>query len=246
MMNSPSCLQGQKNSARCKAVLVTMMVLANAMLHAQTFTKVTTGALVNDGGGSRAVVWVDYDQDHDLDLFVTNGPRAGQRAFLYRNDGAPNFTFTKITDSPLVGDNARADGSSWGDYDNDGDIDAYVATWYGDRNLFYENNGAGLFTKITSSAIVGDNDFTETCSWGDYDNDGWLDLYVSNSGDANSTGPQRNFLYHNNGNKTFTKITTGAIATDAFYSRGVNWVDYDDDDDIDMFVANEENQANNL
>ncbi len=227
-------------------LLLTALFMNANFLHAQTFTRITTGAPATDGGASRAVVWVDYDHDNDLDLFVSNGLRAGQRAFLYRNDGAPNFTFTKITDSPLVGDAARSDGSTWGDYDNDGDVDAYVATWYGDRNLFYENNGAGLFTKITTNTIVGDNDFTETCSWGDYDNDGWLDLYVSNSGDAASTGPQRNFLYRNNSNKTFTKITTGAIATDAFYSRGVNWVDYDEDGDFDMFVTNEEAQANNL
>jgi len=236
----------KKKNARCKMLLAALTVLLSTTLHAQTFTKITTGALVTDGGASRSVTWVDYDNDNDLDLFVTNGPRSGQRAFLYRNDGPPNYTFTKITDSPVVGDNARSDGSSWGDYDNDGDADAYVATWYGDRNLFYDNGGAGAFTKITANTIVGDNDFSETCSWGDYDNDGFLDLYVANSGDANSTGPQRNYLYHNNGNKTFTKITTGAIVTDAFYSRGVNWVDYDDDGDFDMFVANEENQNNNL
>ncbi len=243
---TPHILARQRKAIYHMLFLAALIFMFNATLHAQTFTKITTGALVTDGGASRAVVWADYDKDNDLDLFVSNGPRAGQRAFLYRNDGAPNYTFTKITDSPLVGDNARSDGSSWGDYDNDGDVDAYVATWYGDRNLFYDNAGAGVFTKIVSGVIVGDNDFSETCSWGDYDNDGFLDLYVANSGDVNSTGPQRNILYHNNGNKTFTKIATGAIVTDAFYSRGVNWVDYDEDGDFDMFVANEENQNNNL
>ncbi len=245
MTNAMAYDQSRKRMG-CVTMCFAAMLAFLATLHAQTFTKITSGALVTDGGASRSVTWVDYDNDNDLDLFVTNGPRAGQRAFLYRNDGAPNYTFTKITDSPLVGDNARSDGSSWGDYDNDGDPDAYVATWYGDRNLFYDNSGAGAFTKITANTVVSDNDFSETCSWGDYDNDGFLDLYVANSGDANSTGPQRNYLYHNNGNKTFTKITSGAIATEAFYSRGVNWVDYDDDGDFDMFVANEENQNNNL
>ncbi|MCI0694080.1 FG-GAP-like repeat-containing protein [candidate division KSB1 bacterium] len=212
----------------------------------QDFTAITTGALVDDAGAARGVSWIDFNNDGLLDLFVTRGPRQGQTALLFRNDGGPNFAFTKITGSPLVSDVARSDGSSWGDYDNDGDPDAYVVTWYGDRNLFYENNGNGTFTKITASAIVNDNDFSETSAWGDYDNDGHLDLYVTNSGDPNATGPQRNFLYRNNGNKSFAKITGGAPATDLFYSRRVNWVDYDDDGDIDLFVANEENQNNNL
>lgn len=237
-----------KKTTRLSKIFMSVMALFffGERSSSQDFTAITTGALVDDAGAARGVSWIDFNNDGLLDLFVTRGPRQGQTALLFRNDGGPNFAFTKITGSPLVSDVARSDGSSWGDYDNDGDPDAYVVTWYGDRNLFYENNGNGTFTKITASAIVNDNDFSETSAWGDYDNDGHLDLYVTNSGDPSATGPQRNFLYRNNGNKSFAKITSGAPATDLFYSRGVNWVDYDDDGDLDLFVANEENQNNNF
>ncbi|MGH7450164.1 MAG: FG-GAP-like repeat-containing protein [bacterium] len=223
------------NLSKILMLAVTLLALVERS-SSQDFIAITTGALVDDAGAARGVSWIDFNNDGFLDLFVTRGPRQGQTALLFRNDGGPNFAFTKITGSPLVNDVARSDGSSWGDYDNDGDPDAYVVTWYGDRNLFYENNGNGTFTKITTSASA----------WGDYDNDGHLDLYVTNSGDPNATGPQRNFLYRNNGNKSFAKIASGAPPTDLFYSRGVNWIDYDDDGDLDLFVANEENQNNNL
>jgi len=216
-----------------------------AQLRGQTFSGITTGALVSDGGASRSVNWVDFDNDGDLDLFVSNGLRATENHFCYRNDGPPNFTFTKIIEGALVTTKARAVGSSWGDFDNDGDLDAYVTTWYGDKNLFYENSNAS-FTRVMVGAIANDGSLSETCAWGDFDNDGDLDLYVTNSGDVNSTGPQRNSLYRNNGDKTFTKITSGAPVTDAHYSRGANWVDYDDDGDLDLFVANEENQVNDF
>lgn len=214
-------------------------------LFGQSFTKITNGAAVTSGGASRSVNWIDYDNDGLLDLFVSNGLRAGQDNFLYRNEGAPDYALTSITGSSIVSDRGKSDGSSWGDYDNDGDQDVFVVNWYNENNMFFENNG-GTFSRITTGALVNDGGLSETCSWGDYDNDGFLDLYVSNSGDVNQTGPRPNFLYHNNGEKTFTKITSGAIATDLFYSRGINWVDYDDDGDLDMFVANEENQTNNL
>ncbi len=228
------------------APVLAVILIANAPLHGQTFTKVTAGALVSDTGAWRSVNWVDYDTDGDLDLFVTSGLRAARSNLLFRNDGSPNFSFTKITEGLIVNTPNRGVGSSWGDYDNDGDLDAVITTWYGDTNPFFENNGNGVFTRLTTGSVATDGSFSEACAWGDYDNDGDLDLYVSNSGDVNATGPQRNFLYQNNGNKTFTKITTGALVTDLKYSRGVNWVDYDDDGDLDMFVANEENQTDDL
>lgn len=136
---------------------------------AQTFTRITTGAHVTDGGSSRSVNWVDIDGDRDLDLFVSNGPNPGQLAFLYRNDGAPNWTFTKITNDPIVLDAGRSDGASFADVDNDGDLDAEVATWYGDVDYFYLGDGAGGFTKVTTQPPATTGAFSESCSWGDYD-----------------------------------------------------------------------------
>jgi hypothetical protein len=159
------------------------------------------------------------------------------------NSGAPGFTFTKVTSGAIVNSHGRSDGSSWADVDNDGRTDAFVVNWYGDNNLFYHNDGGGAFTQITSGPPVNDGGYSETCAWGDYDNDGHIDLYVTNSG---QTTGDPNFLYHNNGDGTFTKVTSGPPVEDHFLSRGANWVDYDGDGDMDLFVANEGDQPNNL
>lgn len=222
-----------------KLFLLSVTLLLMQSVQAQYFSKVTSGSHVTDGGSSRAVNWIDYDNDGDLDLFVTNGPQGGQNNFLYRNDG--NEVFTKITDSPVTLDNRSSDGSTWGDYDNDGDEDLYVTNWYGQPNLLYINNGNGTFTQITGSAVSTNNTFSEAASWGDMDNDGDLDLYV-----CNSDGDRRNNLYRNNGDGSFTRITAGPAVTETYYSRNADWIDINNDGKPDLFVTNEGNQHENV
>ena len=216
-------------------VVVSFAVSASAQL----FTKVTDGNPVNDGGDSRAVNWIDYDNDGDLDLYVTNGPQAGQNNFLYQNNG--DETFTKITSVVIANDGKASDGSTWGDYDNDGDLDLFVANWWGQNNLLYSNNGDGTFTFESALAPSIGETYSETASWGDYNIDGYIDLYVCNSG-----GTRRNQLFLNNTNGTFTEIATGSLVTDRHYSRNADWVDYNRDAIPDLYVANEENQNNAL
>ena len=216
-------------------VVVSFAVSASAQL----FTKVTEGNPVNDGGDSRAVNWIDYDNDGDLDLYVTNGPQAGQNNFLYQNNG--DETFTKITSVVIANDGKASDGSTWGDYDNDGDLDLFVANWWGQNNLLYSNNGDGTFTFESALAPSIGETYSETASWGDYNIDGYIDLYVCNSG-----GTRRNQLFLNNTNGTFTEIATGSLVTDHHYSRNADWVDYNRDAIPDLYVANEENQNNAL
>ncbi len=208
--------------------LLTLFVLT---AQAQYFTKVTTGPQSNDGGDSRSVNWVDYDNDNDLDLFISNGPSAKAKNFLYKNNG--NGTFTKVTDLSVVNDPGSYDGSTWADYDNDGHIDAFTVTWYGQLNSLHRQRN-GVFEKVFPGEIAKDQTYSETASWGDYDNDGYVDLYL-----ANSSVKLQNFLYHNNGDGTFTKVLTGALVTDATASRSVDWCDLDNDGDLDLFVANE-------
>lgn len=222
-----------------KVLLLGVLMLLSQSLHAQYFSKVTTGIQVTDGGDSRAVNWIDYDNDGDLDLFVTNGKQGGQNNFLYRNDGSG--TFTKISDSPVTLDSRSSDGSTWGDYDNDGDEDLYVTNWYGQPNLFYMNNGDGSFTQITGSAVSTASTYSEAASWGDMDNDGDLDLYV-----CNSEGDKRNNFYQNNGDGSFTRITTGVAVTEAYFSRNADWIDINNDGKLDLFVTNEANQHENV
>ena len=216
-----------------------LLLLGTSLGYAQPFTRIDIGALVSDQGDSRSVNFVDYDNDGDLDLFVSNGPQAGSTNFLYRNDG--EGVFTKIAEDPIVSDHTPSVGTTWGDYDNDGDLDLYVTNWYGQPNQLYANNGDGTFDRITTGPPVADPGFSEAASWGDYDADGDLDLYV-----ANSDGSLRNALYTNKGDGSFTRVDSGAPVTDTRASRSVSWVDYDADGDLDLFVTNEFSQVNDL
>ncbi len=196
-----------------------------------TFTKITTGAIVNDGGYSLNCGWVDYDNDGWQDVFVANANfGAGENNFLYKNNG--DGTFTKITSGSIVTDGGNSTGASWGDYDNDGDLDLFVTNYFAENNFLYRNDGSGIFTKITAGEIVNDGGASVGSAWGDYDNDGDLDLFVSNDNDQNE------FLYNNNGNGTFTKVTTGDIVNSGGRSNGSVWGDYDLDGDLDLYVAN--------
>ena len=206
----------------------------------QTFTKITTGPVVTTDADSRSVNWVDINNDGLVDLFISNGKAGGQNNMLYINLGGGQFT--KVTSDSIVMDNKPSDGATFADCDNDGDLDAFVVNWYNQNNLFYTNDGAGNFTAISSAPVVTSGGYSETASWGDYDNDGLLDLYVTRSGGTVSTN--KNLLYHNDGGNTFTKILSGTPVTDATISRCVNWTDMDDDGDLDLFVTNEGNFNN--
>jgi len=214
------------------AIATTVVLLISAAVgfaQAPFFTRVLTGEIANDLHDSFSNCWGDFDNDGDQDLFVTTSS-AGQSNLLYFNNG--NGTFTKITEGDIVVDEGRSYSCTAGDYDNDGDLDIFVANSDGQNNFLYSNNGNGTFTRILNGAVVNDGGDSQGCSWGDYDNDGDLDIFVANGSDQN------NFLYSNNGNGTFTKITAGIIVNDAGNSKGCSWADYDNDGDVDLFIAN--------
>ena len=200
------------------------------------FTRITSGPVVTDGGSSMGCAWGDYNGDGLPDLFIANDD--GENNFLYMNSGGG--AFTKVSTGPVVTDGGRSFAGSWGDYDNDGDLDLYVANIAGEANFLYTNNGSGTFTKVTSGDIVTDTDRSNGCAWADYDNDGNLDLFVANNaGDDNR-------LYRNNGDGTFTKITSGDVVNDGGNSVTGGWCDYDLDGDMDLFVANNGGENNFL
>jgi hypothetical protein len=194
-----------------------------------TFTKITSGSIVNEGGACVPSAWADYNNDGFLDLFVGNG--AGNN-FLYRNKG--DGTFVKITSGSPVNEGGAV-GCSWGDYDNDGFLDLFVSNGgigSPTNNFLYHNQRDGTFVKVTSGSIVTDVGNFVHCAWGDYDNDGFLDLFV-----CRQLG-QNNSLYHNNGDGTFTRITQGSLVNDGGNSVACAWVDYDNDGFLDLFVTN--------
>lgn len=196
----------------------------------ETFAKISDPAnpIVNDDGFSFASSWGDYDNDTDLDLFVTNWGKAN---FLYQNNGDGTFTRIEDPNNPVVNDVAHSTGGSWIDYDNDSYLDLFV-TNYDEANALYHNNGDGTFTKITTGDIVTDQGFGESCAPADYDNDGYVDLFVANRAGTNA-------LYHNNGDGTFTKITSGDIVTDNANFHAGSWGDYDNDGFLDLYVIKE-------
>ena len=147
-------------------------------------------------------------------------------------------TFTDVTSIAGVGGTEdHSNGAAWGDYDNDGDLDLYVATE--PRHTLYRNDGDGTFADVTVIAGVGDPTATGGgAAWGDYDNDGDLDLYVGYNNGGDDT-PVPNILYRNNGDGTFTDVTATAGVGDEYDALGVAWGDYDNDGNLDLYVANE-------
>ena len=190
--------------------------------------------LIEDEGNSAA--WGDYDGDGNLDLFLTRNDNLSR---LFQNGG--DGTFTQITSGALVSENTHA--GNWADYDNDGDLDLFTTGGYPSPIRLYENLGNGTFERVTGQDIVNDSGYWVSGHWGDYDNDGDLDLFVSGH---HFSEAHANRLYQNNGDGTFTRITTGAIATDVEPSHAGAWGDYDRDGDLDLFVANGNGENNIL
>lgn len=222
-----------------KITLLGIYIFVTLTTFGQSFTKVTSGSIVTTNGDSRSVNLVDLDGNNFIDCFISNGLYGGQNNFLYINDGTGNFI--QILNDTITRDHAPSDGATFADIDNDGDLDAFVVNWYGIDNLLYRNDGTGNFTRITGTAPASDGGYSETAAWGDYDNDGLVDLYVTNS-DSNLI----NYLYHNDGNFNFTRVLSGPQSTDNYHSRCANWIDIDMDGDEDLFVTNENGENENL
>ncbi len=201
------------------------------------FTRILNDPAVQDKSYSHGTSWVDYDNDGFLDLFVTDYFSTKFNK-LFHNNG--DGTFTKANGSaPTLEANFSVSGT-WGDYNNDGLLDLFVCNTSNNNNSLYKNTGNGNFIKINQGNIVNDGGNSVGASWGDYNNDGYLDLFVANAGNQN------NFLYRNNGDESFTKISTGQIVNDGGHSHGSAWGDYDNDGDIDLFVSNDQDQNNAL
>jgi hypothetical protein len=216
--------------------------------HDRTFTKITVGEIVTDAFYSRGASWVDYDNDGDIDMFVVN--ERGQHENLYRNmlkeSGIP--TFSRITTGQIVNDGGNTMSASWGDADNDGDLDVVMTNGWpaGSVNSFYLNNGDRTFTKVLNDTIVKSVGYHMGSAWGDFDNDGDLDLFVTTAygPSASKNGVFKNMLIET-GILSFQRIGTGDIASDVGWSYGCAWGDYDRDGDIDLFVAKTFNENEN-
>ncbi len=214
--------------------------LPNAALHAQSFTRVTSGVVATHSDNSLGVAWGDYDDDGDPDLFVANG---GQPSRLYRNDG--DGTFSAVADGPVVTTLGDSRGSLWADYDGDGDLDLYVSNRGGNvpppvtqpaqANFLYRNDGPPDFgfTRVEDAPPAMEANYTWSSSWVDYDNDGDLDLHMPDNLHAAD-----DFFYENDGSGQFTSVIPAFVEPGSEPSTGAaSWIDFDGDGDQDLLLA---------
>ncbi len=260
-----------QNRLRNVIVILSWAFILNSYASEIQFVDVTEQAgihFVHAGGIDLRVVpalvgsgaaWRDYDNDGRLDLYIVNGAlvRPAPDAVLpknalYRNNG--DGTFTDVTDTAGVGDTGWGMGCAFADYDNDADADLYVTNYK--ANMFYRNNGDGTFKRFSSGAGgVGHNGFGAGIAWGDYDADGYLDLYIGNYIEYTKVPQgdevffpydffgQANILYLNKGDGGFINITDAAKVNGGFHlTLGVAAADYDTDGDLDLYLANDTDQ----
>lgn len=203
---------------------------------APTFTKITTGPVVEDIGGWSVPTWWDYDHDGWLDLYVAQASSSGNvKDALYHSNKDGTFSRATNTISTRVSTSWNA---AAGDFNNDGFDDLVVAHIFGADDL-YRNDGQGNFRRLTKSDAglpVADMDNSVDSGWADYNRDGFIDLFAANAYNARAN----DCLYQNNGNGTFTKMTAsqvGALVSDNAATGPCAWVDYDNDLWPDLWVG---------
>jgi hypothetical protein len=193
------------------------------------------------------VTRADYDNDGRPDVLLLRGAwEKPARMSLLRNKG--DGVFEDVTVASGLGTPISTESAAWGDYDNDGRLDLFVCgefrllpdTGSGDQSSYsadprnhcrlYRNKGDGTFVDVADTAGVLNERYAKGAAWGDYDNDGWLDLFVSNM-----EGPAR--LYHNRGDGKFIDVAPDLGVVGPPHGFTCMWWDYDDDGRLDIFAA---------
>jgi hypothetical protein len=187
---------------------------------------------VDDPRRTVGAVWFDVDEDGDLDLFTAN--QNGDANGLFRNDGARfvDVARERGVDAPGRPETSGSNGPSVADFDGDGHLDLFVAGYGG--NFLYRNDGHGMLADVAREMGVSGGDKATPSRWGDYDNDGRPDVYVSSYVDQPLK--EHDFLYHNEGGRFVDVLPQLALPRGA--THGVQWVDFDGDGDLDLALAN--------
>ena len=194
------------------ASLIGLLLCVN--LVAQKFTLITQGDLAKDSTNTNGASFVDYDNDGDLDIFLSNANTPFGFNTLYQNDG--NDQFLKVDAGEVTNMQTVSFGHAWGDYDNDGLPDLFVVNAFTNiGSLLYRNLGDGKFQRNENynsgkHTVVG-----FAAAWRDYDNDGFLDLTVVHpAGGFVGLPTTGNFLFRNEGDQfgSFTSVVTSPVA----------------------------------
>ena len=204
------------------------------------FVDVAAAAGVDVIGHAGGSVVDDFDGDGLLDI-IASSRGLGDQLRLFHNAGNghfPEHTVRAGLSGQLGGLNL-----AHADYDNDGDRDLLVlrGAWMGESgrhpNSLLQNQGQGTFADVTREAGLLSLHPSHSGAWGDYDNDGWLDLYIGNESSPAPRPPHPCELWHNNGDGTFADLATEAGVDDVGFVKGLAWGDYDNDGMIDLYLS---------
>lgn len=201
-----------------------------------TFSRMTFHGLTDTLGPFTIPSWSDYDSDGDMDLFIGTGP-GGSTSYdyfyknLFSESGTANITRLYIP--PMTSDLVDGQVWNWIDYDNDGDLDAFLTNYANavPNNLYRNNNGT--YVRMTQSdvgTIVSDLGLYLTNLWGDFDNDGDLDCFVTRES-------AQSRYYTNNANGTFTRRDSLAVVINSGSNFGATAGDYDNNGTLDLYVT---------
>jgi len=204
----------------------------------KTFSALNSSDIYEIGNGGPLLIAGDYDNDGDSDIYKLNFQDASGNAVnnvLYENSGEPNFDILQTTLVGVSGEENYSGSGTWVDYDLDGDLDLFATGAIGTSDLFYRNDN-GMFTSITSLAFIQSRAwFITTDTWFDFDGDGDLDVYFSNfQGNPNKLYLSQ--LIESGNPNSFIELQVGGITNNGGNNIGCNWIDYDNDLDLDLFV----------
>jgi tetratricopeptide (TPR) repeat protein len=193
-----------------------------------TYSDRTEQAGLIDQLGGLNIIQADYNNDGCMDILILRGGwQFAQRKSLMKNNC--NGTFTDVTDASGLGAFVTStQAAAWADVDNDGYLDLFIGNERSPAQLFH-NKGDGTFEEIGHAAGIDQTAFSKGVTAADYDRDGFVDFYVTNQNGVN-------FLYHNNGNRTFTEVGRQAGVQAPTYSFATWFFDYDNDGWPDLFV----------
>lgn len=218
---------------KCLYLFVCAFLLPTLTISQITFTDIADAAGIGEVGYNYGVSIIDYDKDGWEDIYITR--RQGPNR-LWRNMG--NETFTEVAAAAGVDYGGDAKLAVWGDINNDGHIDLFLGT-LNEGDHLYLNDGDGTFSDISTPSGMYAQKECIGAMFGDYDNDGLIDLYCARLADQNT-------LYRNMGNNTFSDVTFQTGATDTLTAMGAMFIDYDNDGDQDIYLVHDARWPNIL